>query len=268
MPTIRLNGCKYFYQDVGQGPETIVFGHGFLMTHELFAHQVSALQNRYRCIALDWRGQGRSQVTADGYEVPQLCDDVVTLIELLELGPVHYVGLSMGGFVGYHLALRRPDLLRTLTLMDTTADAEQDAARRRYAAMLWTLRLLGYGPLRRRVLPLFFGPHFRHDPYRRGIRERWERILVSHDRRGAFRAGMAIFSRSSVADRLAEITTPTLVLVGAQDETTPLDAARRTAEAVPDAQLAVIPEAGHSAPVENPDAVTAALEAFLDGPAP
>ncbi len=263
MPHLNVNGCDYFYLDKGGGPETIFFGHGYLMTHRLFDEQIAALEGRYRCVAVDWRGQGQTEVTAGGYGVPSLAEDAIAVIEKLGIGPCHYVGLSMGGYVGYHVALKRPDLLRTLSLLDTQAAPEAWPAWLKYHALLLAVRFLGYGAVMGRVLPIMFGPDFLHDPTRQDEVEKWKSLIQSNDRKGIFRAGLGIFNRPDVTERLPEISTPALVLTGEDDVPTPVAAARTTHAGLPNAELVTLPRAGHSSAIERPDAVTDALAAFL-----
>jgi pimeloyl-ACP methyl ester carboxylesterase len=263
MPRLSINGCQYYYEDVGTGPETVVFGHGFLMTHRMWEHQVEALRDRYRCIAFDWRGQGWSEVTKSGYSVLELCEDLVELVERLDTGPVHYVGLSMGGFVGFRLLLRDPDWLQSATLIDTQADAETGSSRLRYEAMLLIARTIGYEPVIDRTLQMMFGPAFLNNPNNEQAIERWRGIATSNSRVGVYRAGQAIFQRPNVLPLLGAIRTPTLLMTGSDDTPTPVDAARRAQQAIPKAELTVIPAAGHSSPIERPEAVTERLESFI-----
>lgn len=263
MPRLTINGCQYYYEDVGSGPETIVFGHGFLMTHRMWEHQIKALRDRYRCIAFDWRGQGWSQVTKDGYTILELCEDVIQLVERLDLGPCHYVGLSMGGFVGFRLLLRHPDWLQSATLIDTQAEAETGSARLRYEAMLLIARTIGYGPVIDRTMQLMFGPAFLNNPDNERTIERWRGIMTSNNQTGVYRAGTAIFRRPNVLPLLGAIRTPTLLMTGADDIPTPIEAARKAQRAIPNAEMTVIPAAGHSSPVEHPEAVTQALDTFV-----
>lgn len=264
MPRLKVNGCNYFYTEAGRGPEAILFGPGFLLTHLAFAPQIEALQKRYRCVTLDWRGQGRSEITEGNYSPPALARDAARVIQRLGLGPCHYVGFSMGGYVGYHIALQHSDLLQSLTLVDTTARAEPFGHRLQYTLMLLVARVLGYPELLlQRVLSLLFGPVFLNDPSQQDEIERWKSIIASNDRRGIFRAGLGIFYRESVFDRLPEIKAPTLIVVGENDALFSVERARAERDLLSDARLEVIPEAGHSTPIEQPDAVTDVLRSFL-----
>jgi pimeloyl-ACP methyl ester carboxylesterase len=265
-----VNGCRYFYRDTGPPagrPEadTVVFGHGFLMTHRLFENQIDALQSRYRCVAFDWRGQGRSQVTRGGYGLWDLASDAAALIEGLDLASCHYVGHSMGGYVGFRLALARAGLLKSLALLDTQARAEPWAVRWQYYLMLAAVRLLGYRRfVTERVLPIMFGPDFLENPAQRGALERWRCIVTANDRRGIFRTGLRTFSRGDVSGRLGQIVLPTLLLVGEHDRATPPSTLRDVHARMPHARFTVIPESGHSAPIERPGAVTGVLSDFLE----
>lgn len=270
MPHLTVNGCDHFYTDTGApegrpDAETIVFGHGFLMTHRLFERQVEHFRERYRCIAFDWRGQGQSQVTRGGYGPWDLAGDAAGLIEQLGAGPCHYVGHSMGGYVGFRLGLRRPGLLRSLALLDTQAGAEPLGRRLQYYLMLTFVRLFGYRQLiTSRVLPIMFGPAFRNDPERRSELERWRGIITANDRRGIFRTGLSIFSREDLLDQIGRIDVPTLLLVGEDDVATPPPTARDAHARLPHSTLEIIPASGHSSPIERLDAVNDVLDIFLD----
>jgi pimeloyl-ACP methyl ester carboxylesterase len=111
---VEVNGAQLHYSDVGSGQRTVVFGHGLLWSGEMFTPQIDALSDRFRCVAVDWRGQGRSAVTDSGYDMDTLTEDLAALIEHLGIAPVDYVGLSMGGFIGMRLAARHPELVRSL----------------------------------------------------------------------------------------------------------------------------------------------------------
>jgi pimeloyl-ACP methyl ester carboxylesterase len=83
----------------------------------MWRFQVAAFRDRFRCVAWDHRGQGRTEVTDTGYDMDTLADDAAALVAVLGIAPVHFVGLSMGGFVGMRVAARRPELIRSLALM-------------------------------------------------------------------------------------------------------------------------------------------------------
>jgi hypothetical protein len=134
---------------------------------ELFAAQVAALRGEYRCISYDHRGQGRSDDTNDkSVPIEQVYDDLVALIESLDAGPVHLVGLSMGGFAAMRVAARRPDLLRSVVLLDTSCDAESWINLPEYKLLNFVAALLGVRSVAPGVMKSLFGRTALQDPAR------------------------------------------------------------------------------------------------------
>lgn len=263
MATIRVNEAELFYEDSGHGEETIVFSHGCLMTHEMYRAQIDALKDRYRCIAYDHRGHGKSRALNDQYSMEDIYHDGEALIAALDCGPCHFVGMSTGGFVGLRLGFRRSDLLKSLILIDTSTEGEGGKRLREYNVMLFVLRTLGYGPVLFRAFAKLFGAKFLNDPARRDEVELWKEIVQKHDRHAIYKFGKGIFYRDVVVAQLAQITTPTVVLIGENDIATPIQYSEQIVAAIPDATLHKIPNSGHTSPVEAPTAVFEIMEDFL-----
>lgn len=264
MATLRVNGTELYYEDTGPGStgETIAFSHGLLWSTELFARQIEALRGRYRCIAWDHRGQGKSAADHRAHIGMELVwHDAMLLLEALGVGPVHFCGLSMGGFVGMRMAARRPDLVRSLMLLETSADEEPIENVGRYRLLNRIVRLVGAWPVRDRVAQIMFGETFLAERSRHTELRRFLEIMTR--RRDIWRAVNGVVDRAPVAAELPRITAPTLIVVGDEDVATPRAKAEHIARAIPHARLVTIPRAGHSSSVEEPAAVTAALEAFL-----
>jgi 3-oxoadipate enol-lactonase len=265
MPRIEIQGVELYYEEQGSGAETIVFAHGLLWSGEMFAAQVAALRGRYRCVTFDFRGQGRSAVTRDGYDMDTLAADAAGLIRSLGCAPCHFVGLSMGGFIGMRLAIRHPELLRSLILLETSADPEPRENLARYRFLCFVARWLGLRPVAAPVLKIMFGRKFLDDPERARERAEARRKLIANDRIGITRAVHGVIDRQGVYDRLDRIRVPTLILVGDQDvATVPAKSARIQAR-IPGSTLRIIPGAGHSSSMEEPAAVNRDLAEFLAG---
>jgi len=265
MPTMRVNGAELYYEDSGGDGQPIVFAHGLLWSGRMFDAQVVSLRDRFRCVTFDFRGQGRSQVTRDGYDMDTLTADTAALIEALGLAPCHFAGLSMGGFVGMRLAARRPELLRSLILIETAADAEPAENVPKYRRFMLAVRILGPRAVASRVMPIMFGHTFLNDPARARERAEWQRRGAANDRLGVTRATAGVIERLPVEDELSKVRVPTLVIEGEEDVAVVPARARRTAQQIAGARLMMVPRAGHTSSVEEPAAVTAAIEAFLRG---
>ena len=264
MPRIKVNDTELHYEDTGGTGEPIVFSHGLLWNVALFAPQMAALKARYRCIAYDHRGQGQS---ADDprkvIDMDLLTEDAVALIEALDLGPVHFCGLSMGGFVGMRLAARHPRLVRSLILCETSSEPEPPDNAPKYARMNWVARWLGPRFVIPKVMPILFGKTSLADPTRAADRQEWVRQL-NKNRRSIWRAVNGVIRRKAITSELRNISAPTLVIVGEEDVATVPARAEHIAAGIANARLVVIPRAGHSSSVEQPDAVTAAIATMLE----
>ena len=264
MPAARIHDADLFYQDEGDGPETVLLLHGYLMTHALWDRQAEALVAAgYRVVRPEWRGQGRSEVTADGYDPWDLAADALALMDHLGIERAHVVGHSMGGYAGYRMALRAPGRLASFVAMATTAEAEDPAALRQYNVLLWALRLVGYGAVLPRAMPILYGPAFLTDPARAAEVETQRARIRSNSRTGVFRAGRGIFDRDDLAGQLQYVRVPTLVVTGEHDVPHPPTQGRRDAARVPGARFVEMPGVGHTPPAEAPDAVTALLLDWL-----
>lgn len=263
MPKITVNGAELYYEEQGEGNATVVFAHSMLFNCRMFDAQIEALQDRYRCMAYDFRGQGRSQVTDDGYDLDTLTEDTVALIESQGKPPVHFVGFSMGGMVGMRLGFRRPDLLRSLVLMNTSADPEGPENMRRAKMLRLATRWLGPRMTVGQVMPFFFSDNFLNDPQRQDQVAEWRGHFTANDRVGVSRAVLGVLEREGVLGELSKIELPTLIVTAENDVATTPEKSRRMQEAIAGSQLVTIPRSGHMTPVEEPEAVNAALEAFL-----
>jgi len=268
MPTFSRGEATTAYDDTGaprSRPDapTIVFGHGLLFGGWMFRRQIDGLRDDYRCITLDWRGQGQSPRARAGYDMDTLTDDAVGLIDRLGTAPVHWVGLSMGGFVGMRVAARRPRSIRSLVLLNTSADREPLYGAVQDLLLAQIYRWAGIGPVQRQVENILFGATFRNAPEGRRIIDEWVMKLAESDRRGIAAAVVGVLTRKAVSHELCRITAPTLVIAGEQDKAIPIARGRRIAQAIAGARFELVPLAGHSSTLEQPEIVTALLRNFL-----
>lgn len=265
MPQRDVNGTSLYYEDTGPGStgETIVFSHGLLWGTELFAPQIEALRERYRCIAWDHRGQGRS--AADHrHTIPMelLWQDAVALLDELGVAHTHVVGLSMGGFVAMRLASRAPERVGKLVLVETTMEGEPLENVGRYRLLAKVYRALGPRPVATKVAAIMLGASIRNDSLRQADVARFTKLMTR--RRDVWKAVNGVIDRAGLTHaELAKIQAPALVVVGDEDVATPRAKAEKLVAALPNARLAVVPRAGHSSTVEEPAAVTRLIEDFV-----
>ncbi len=252
------------FEEHGTGDETVVLSHSYLVDRRQFDAQIEVLSERYRVLAYDHRGHGESGRPEGGYDMESLYRDAEGFIEATDAAPCHFVGLSTGGFVGLRLGFRRPDLVKSLVLMDTSAESESWLKRAKYEAMFAVVKAAGFGPVIDKTMAMMFGPVFLADPERREEVALWRERILAGDAVALIRFGRGIFARAAVVDRLGEIDVPTLVMVGEHDEPQPIERARVIADGIPGAELFVIPRAGHLSTIDNPRDVTSVLSSFLE----
>lgn len=253
---MQVNGAELNVEDSGGAGPAIVFSHGLLWSTKMWRFQVEALRSGFRCIAYDHRGQGRSEVTSSGYDMDTLTLDAAALIEKLGVQPVHFVGLSMGGFVGMRLGARRPELLKTLTLIETAADGEPWFNVPKYKAMSALSAVAGIRPFVPTVMKIMFGRSFLHDPAKAAVREEMKSQLFAINVPGMRRALDGVMFRKPFRE---QVRVPTTVISGEEDVAVKPLRSRKLLDLIPDAKWVGIPKAGHTSSMEQPEALTAAL---------
>ncbi len=264
MPTthaVDADGAKLHVVEKGDGPP-VVFGHGYLFDHRMYDSQLDTLAADHRVIALDWRAHGASGTPTTRWSMRDQGIDYVRVMDALGVEQAVVVGQSMGGMAALHLALEYPERVRGLVLIDTSAAAETLARRLKYLTLAGLARTFG---MRRALLEqaaaVAFGPTFRRsEPATvRLWMDRWARL----DPRTLPRSVRVPVFRPSVLGRVATISAPTLVIVGAEDATTPPSESLRLVHRLPHARLEILPETGHMAPIERPDEISRLIRGFL-----
>jgi pimeloyl-ACP methyl ester carboxylesterase len=263
MPTIKVNGVNLFYKESGSGPETIVFSHGLLMDHSMFEAQRAVFEKQYRVIAYDHRAQGQSEDIGRGYDMSSIADDATMLIRSLKAAPCHFVGLSMGGFAGMRVAAHHPELIRTLTLMNTTGTKEKLLNRIKYACLTQVVKIFSPAPFTPIAVKGLFGQTTRRSAERRPMLEQWTAKLRARPRNIARSLSAVMNRREFRASEMAAIRCPTLIITGDEDTAQPPQNSASLIAGIRGARMICIPGAGHSSSLEQPEAVIAAIQELL-----
>ncbi|NVJ87662.1 MAG: alpha/beta hydrolase [Algoriphagus sp.] len=263
MPQVEANGVKLFYVEKGDGKETVLFSHGLLWSHKMFASQIEELSKKNRVIAYDHRGQGQSEVKGP-FDMDTVANDAAGLIENLNLGKVHFVGLSMGGFVGMRLAARRPDLIKSLVLLETSANAEPVENLPKYKTLNGIVKWFGIiPPVANKVMPIMFAESWLSNKANREEIKHWKKELMSN-KKSITGPVEGVIYRNSVEDELASISCPTMIVVGDEDVATKPEKAKFIQMGISGSVLHRIPGAGHSSCIEKPEVVNQLLSDWLE----
>jgi len=257
MPRIRVRDIWLHYEESGAG-EPLLLIHGLGSSGRDWEMQVPFFARDYRVVAFDLRGHGESDKPRGPYTMPQFAADTAGLIQALGIAPGHVVGISLGGMIALQLAVDRPELVKSLVVVNSGPEFIVRTFKERLAVLqrFLVVRLVGMRKMGEILARRLF-PKPEQEALRAMLAERW----AANDPR-AYRDAMRAIVGWSVADRLGEIDIPTLV-VAADEDYTPVWAKEAYVAKMPRAELAVIRDARHAVPVERPDEFNAVVAAFL-----
>jgi len=257
MPFLRANGQDLHYQDTGGDGPAVVWSHGFLMDHEMFAPQIAAFAPEHRCIALDMRFHGQTDSPSAPFTVQDAVDDLAAVLDHLGVGDVILVGFSFGGWISTRLALRWPERVRGLAVLDSYERMESPEEIAAYRGFQNAILSRGFDDdMTATMRGFLFGPAYDPDRWIAKWRFRppctWEHPYE------------AMFSRDDVNDRLAQIACPAIVFHGAGNPANPPEVSKDLAARLGGGtDFVLVPEAGHTSNLEAPDAVNRELAAFF-----
>jgi pimeloyl-ACP methyl ester carboxylesterase len=265
MRRARLSTVDLAYVDRGTGPP-ILLVHGFPLDHAMWSAQIDTLAGSYRVIAPDLRGFGQSTLgDADshvGVSMERYADDLAELLDLLAVAnPVVLAGFSMGGYIVWQFVRKHPVRLRALIQCDTRAAADSDEARAGRLKMAENVADWGSGRVFEMMAPKLFAPRtFETKP---DVVEAVRKVIENTTPAAIAAAQRGMAARPDVSSLLPTINLPTLLIGGAEDAISPPNEMREVAAGIPGAEFVEIPAVGHMTTMENPEAVNAALAAFL-----
>jgi pimeloyl-ACP methyl ester carboxylesterase len=251
---------SYLQQGFGAKPPVILL-HPFPLHSHFWKNQLSGLSKDRHVIAPSFRGYGASVLDpSDHITVETYASDVRKTLRSAKIPKAIFAGCSMGGYVLFELFRQEPEVLAGMVLVDTRAEADTEQARGKRMDLIEKLQQTGTADI----------PDMAAGYLSDSTREK--NPAVERDVRtwaGQASCQSVIKSLEMMAKRpdstptLSKINIPTMVLVGENDQVTPVDAARHIANNIDNARLEIIPEAGHLSPLENPAAVNEVMQDFL-----
>ncbi|HWE67106.1 MAG TPA: alpha/beta fold hydrolase [Acidimicrobiales bacterium] len=258
MSVAEVNGQRISFTDHGGDGPAVIFSHGFLMDGSMFDLQVEALKEEFRCVTWDERGHGGT-LAETPFTYWDSTDDALGLLTHLGIEQATFAGMSQGGFIAMRAALRAPERVRALVLIDTQSGLEDPEALPLYLALRDEWVANGPAAVQDAVAALIFGPGIDTAP--------WYAKWAALDRTAFNVPFDALVERDEITDRLGEITQPTLIIHGSADAAIPLWRAEQLRDGIPGVrQLVVVEGAGHASNMSQPGPakqVNQAMAAFL-----
>jgi pimeloyl-ACP methyl ester carboxylesterase len=257
---VRAGDLDIWTEQVGTGPDVLLIG-GLGDTVESWQFQLDGLQDRYRLTAFDNRGAGRTPMPDGPASVEAMADDAAAVLRALDIESAHVAGFSGGSIIAQELALRHPELVRSLVLQSTWP--AMDPYHRAWAHFV--SRLMDTAPSERAFLEDFFLWIYTARAHNDGTVERFiDEVLAFPHKQSTedMRASLDAFVVHDTTDRLPEIAAPTLVLAGGRDMTSRPERCRAVADLIPGARFEVMEEESHQPFQEVPDDWNARVDAF------
>jgi pimeloyl-ACP methyl ester carboxylesterase len=256
MPYANVNGQRLYYEDTGGTGPAIIFSHGILLDGTMFAPQVAALRDKYRCIVWDERGHGKTAgETLRPFSYYHSANDLAALLAFLGVSSAILAGMSQGGFLGMRWAVVHPERVRALILFATQTGTDDPQRSRATTRRLMRGLRTNYRKNRQDAGARHFRPRLAR---RRAWKEKW-RTMTAPNLLGAFET---LARRDDIGDKVSAIRVPTLIIHGDADAPIPLAKAHAMQSSIPNAELVVV-EGSHPINMTNPAPVNAAIEAFL-----
>jgi 3-oxoadipate enol-lactonase len=257
---INANGIGVNYTLDGPAAAPVVtLSHSLATDLSMWDPQLKALTARYRVLRYDTRGHGGTDAPAGAYTLEQLADDARALLRALGVQRTHWIGLSMGGMIGQTLALAAPELFLSLSLCDTSSRIPAEA-KPLWQERIKTAETQGMEPLVEPTLGRWFTAPFREQ--RKDVVDLVRAMIRATPPRGYAGCCHAI-SALDLTDRLSAIKVPTLIVVGEDDQGTPVAASRAIQAQIGGSQLEILKSAAHLSNMEQPEAFTRAVTSFL-----
>ena len=268
MATAQIRDIEIYYEEHGDaGAEPLLLIMGFMTNCGAWAPQISALDPRYRVVAFDNRGCGRSSQPEGPYTIAMLAADAAALLDHLGIASAHIVGASMGGMIAQEFALQYPQRVRSLSLLCTTPGGPKSVGYQEMVAAsslddVESFEELNTPERMQEAMLTMFSPEFLQKPNEAFQQTMITTMAYPPTMVGA-RAQQAAVLAHDTFDRLPQIKAPTLVTTGADDGLLDARNSNLLAERIPGAELTIFPKLRHGFNIEDPDAVNERLLTFL-----
>ena len=257
---ISAAGLDVRYELIGdQTSPVVVLSHSLGTSLEIWDNQISALTESFQVLRYDTRGHGGTSAPEGSYSMDMLVEDAVSLLDVLGLEKVHWVGLSMGGMIGQGIAIKHPNRLLSLSLCNTVASVTERAQE------TWRIHSLpkhsvSLANLVDYAMYLLFSPEFKasHPKEYQAVRQQYLRTSAH----GYTACALAVVE-SDFTQNLSTILAPTLIISGDRDIATPKEEAEFMHSLIPNSNLEVIADAAHLSNVEQPEVFNEVLLSFL-----
>lgn len=262
MAKAPINNQIIFYEDSGGDGPPLIFLHGFLFDQTMFDAQVAVLAPQFRCIRIDTRGFGQTEWDGQAFDLYDVVDDCIGLLDYLNIAKATWVGMSQGGYASIRLAIKYPERVQALVLMSTRKDIESQEFDRNYKSLRdnWAANGATEGMMNS-LMSLLIGNEETFGAFWKQWQPKWE--LFSGNQ--MYHTINALLARQAVTnEQIHHIEVPVLSIHGVEDYGTPLILADQLYNLFPNGKGAVrVQGAAHAVNMTHPNEIIQPLQAFL-----
>ncbi len=251
-------GINYTLEGPASAP-VVTLSHSLATNLSMWDPQIPSFTSRYRILRFDTRGHGETDAPDGAYSLDQLAEDTRALLQALGIARTHFIGLSLGGFIGQILALKYPEMLQSLVLCDTTSRIPPEA-RPMWDERIRVAEAHGMEPHVEPTIGRWFTGPFRGQ--RPDVVDR-VRAMIQATKPAGYVGCCRAIAALDLTDRLPAIAVPTLVIVGEEDPGTPVAASRTIHERIMGSELVILASASHLSNMEQAEAFNRAMATFL-----
>jgi 3-oxoadipate enol-lactonase len=264
MPRTRIGNIEMFYEVHGSG-EPVVLIHGLSMDSSAWFNQIPVLSQKYQVIVFDNRSVGQTDAPNEAYSTEMMAVDAAALLKFLNVDNAHILGFSMGGMIAQTIALKYPELVKSLLLTSTAA---RFPARAKHLVQIWLRMLNENVSLETRIREgfswVYTNEFFEHDETVTAS----VNLALNHPHPlsiHGFTGQVAALMQHDTRSRISQISVPTLVLIGGDEILIPVEFSEELAAKIPKAQLVILERGGHNCWMEFPEPFNQAVMQFLEG---
>lgn len=257
MPYFDNEGIRLFYEDTGEGRPLLLL-HGLTSNHQMFHREIGYLKDKFRILALDSRGHGKSD-RPDKFTLNDHISDTIALLDHLKLDAVSILGVSMGSYIAQGVAIKQPDRVEKLILAATKSYGEQSSMAEMFDRYEERLQGMSISEKLAMSSELIF-----HD--QKAVNE-WQKTIAKNSRMlnaDEQAAASAALREFDFREDLKRIRAETLIISGKHDGLNPPEKGRETAVLIPNADYMEFQDSGHAPNVEQDRLFLGVVEKFLD----
>jgi pimeloyl-ACP methyl ester carboxylesterase len=256
MPKEKVIDISIYYEITGEG-EPLLFIHGLGSSTRDWEEQVPFFAKNYQVITVDIRGHGQSDKPKGPYTIPMFASDIAELLKVLQVGPIHVIGISLGGGIAFQLSIDHPELVKSLVAVNAAVGVPPGFKWKfEFFKRNLVVKLIGMKKMGEILAPrLFIKPE--QEENRQKLIERW----AQNDKK-AYLSAFNSLKSFNVIEQLSKINCPTLVL-GSDEDYTPTSAKEKYTVLIPKGELIEIKDARHALPIEKPEEFNETVMKFI-----